>query len=321
MGGGSPPPTFAITHTQKNIMTKQEQLEEDRTLILQALEEECYIDPNKKIEKPPVAISFGQYTSRTKEGITTNPTPIGTYGNISFIAAPPKHKKTFLVSLLSAAYLGGNSSRFTGDIKGHREDGRCLYHFDTEQGEYHAHRVFRRVLDMSELDNECYRTFGLRSLSSVERLDLIDYLIKTSSNLGVVVIDGVADLVSDVNNIDEANKVVQKMMTWTKDYNIHLVTVIHSNWGSNKPTGHLGSALQKKAETEILLEKNETNEKIIDVICKSSRNKSFDSFGFTVNDFGYPEVTNQNIEVLDIINGNQTRNRIKTNTAPISSVY
>ena len=59
-----------------------------------------------------------------------------------------------------------------------------------------------------------------------------------------------------VNNIEESNKVVQKIMEWTAKYKCHMVLVIHSNFGSDKPTGHLGSFLEKKTETQIQLEKN-----------------------------------------------------------------
>ena len=74
---------------------------------------------------------------------------------------------------------------------------------------------------------------------------------------GLVVIDGIADLVSDVNNLDESSMVIQKLMKWTEELDCHIITVIHSNYGSEKPTGHLGSYLEKKAETQIQLEINE----------------------------------------------------------------
>lgn len=274
--------------------------QQDIEALMELLVEKCYIDPNEQIEHPPVAISLGEHSYKTKDGIQTFPTPIGTYGNFSFISAPPKHKKTFLVSLLSAAYLGGDSKRFVGKIKGHRDD-KCLYHFDTEQGRFHAQRTFRRVLDMCKLEQQCFNTYGLRSLMYNERLALIEHVLKYSNDVGVMVIDGVADLVSDVNNIEESNMVVGKIMKWTEEYQCHIITVIHNNHNTNKPTGHLGSALEKKAETQILLEKDENNDSIIKVRCKASRSKSFDDFSFFVNDYGYPEVAEQELEVLDYI--------------------
>jgi hypothetical protein len=294
--------------------------QEEKDLRSEVLLEQAYIDPTVEVDHPPVAISYGDHSYTTKEGTKTYPTPIGTYGNFSFIGAPPKHKKTFLVTLLSAAYLGGDTKRFTGRLKGHRDD-KCIYHFDTEQGAFHAQKTFRRVLDMAKLDNQCYRTYGLRRYSHQQRLDVIDFAIRTSENLGLVIIDGIADLVSDVNNIDEANQVVQMLMRWTEVYNIHIITVIHTNWGSTKPTGHLGSALQKKCETEIHLEKNETDKSLIDVKCKSSRGRAFDNFSFFVNNVGLPEVADNDIDVLDLIGGNRIKHTNKTNGSPVGQGY
>jgi len=290
--------------------------QEETILLMEMMEDECYIDPNEEIEHPPVAISYKEHSYKTGDGFKSYPTPIGTYGNFSFIYSAPKHKKTFLVSLLSAAYLGGNSSKFTGAIKGHR-DGKSLFHFDTEQGRFHAQRVFKRPLQMSGVDSSCYRTYGLRSKNPKERLAFIDYKIKYADNLGVVIIDGIADLINDVNNIDEANAVVQKLMYWTETYNIHIITVIHSNWGSTKPTGHLGSALEKKAETQILIERNETDPSLMNVRCKASRSRSFDNFSFFVNNAALPEIADNDIDIIDIIGGNKAKHTAKANTAPV----
>ena len=57
---------------------------------------------------------------------------------------------------------------------------------------------------------------------------------------------------------------------------------------SHDPTGHLGSLLEKKAETQIELEKNTVHEEHITVRCRRSRGFPFETFSFKVNDYGYP---------------------------------
>ena len=294
----------------------QEEIELRERMIAQELLEKCYINPKGKLEHPPIALSYGTHSYKTKEGEMVYDTPIGTYGNFSFVQAPPKHKKTFLVTLLSAAYIGG-AEKFTGRLKGHRH-GRCILHFDTEQGAFHAQRVFRRTLDMCGVEDEYYRTYGLRALSHKERLNVIRVGIEDTPNVGLVIIDGLADLVSDVNNIEESNAVVQEIMTLTQTFNVHIVTVIHTNFNTNKPTGHLGSAMEKKAETQIQLEKDGTDSNIIMVKCKSSRGKSFDDFSFYVNEFGYPQIANANVDWLDsFINENKPEHTNNANASPI----
>ena len=271
-------------------MTEEETIDD---MYMQQIEEDCFVDLSEKLELPPTALSFGTHTYNTKEGVKSAPTPIGTYGNFSFVQAPPKTMKTFFISLLTSVFLSKKgSNKFGGNLQGHR-DGECVIHFDTEQGKFHAQRVFRRVVDMNDdEDAGCYHTFGLRAVGYKSRLKFIEYylekLTKANQKIGLVIVDGIADLVSDVNNLEESNLCVQKIMELSSRYNCHIVTVIHSNFGSDKPTGHLGSLLEKKTETQIQLEKNTVNDGWITVSCKRSRNFSFETFSFKVNELGYP---------------------------------
>ena len=265
---------------------------DETRLYMQLLEDECIINTTDIVEYPPVAISMGETTITSLKGTKTLPIPIGTYGNFSFVQAPPKTMKTFFISLLASVYLGG-SNKFGGDLKGHRNN-KCLIHFDTEQGKFHAQRVFRRVVDMNGgNDVGCYHTFGLRTVGFRHRVEFIEYYLKEKiekDNVGLVVIDGIADLVSDVNDLEQSNNVVQKIMEWSQKFSCHIITVIHSNFGSDKPTGHLGSLLEKKTETQIQLETNTVNKDWITVKCKRSRGYAFDTFSFKVNNVGLPEI-------------------------------
>ena len=65
-------------------------------LLMEMYEEESRIDATEKQEHPEPALSFGYKTYETKDGSIEYPIPLGTYGNFSFIQAPPKSKKTFL---------------------------------------------------------------------------------------------------------------------------------------------------------------------------------------------------------------------------------
>lgn len=250
---------------------------------------ECKVDYTKKIEYPPVALSLGNKVLQTKNGNLVLPIPIGTYGNISMISAPAKTKKTFFVSLLTAAYLSGDNP-YCGGIKGHRGS-RSVLHIDTEQGKWHCHRTFQSVYDVANIDDkEKYHTFGLRSIGWKNRLPFIDHCLDKIKNVGLLCIDGVADLLLDPNNQEQSNEVAEKLMQLSEKYNCHILTVIHSNHGSEKARGHLGTSLINKIETEIRLEKNTVNTDWTTVHCKVSRGYPFETFSFKVNNNGYPEV-------------------------------
>jgi hypothetical protein len=269
-------------------MTEQQT---EQNMLMEFIEQDCFIDITKKIDYPPVALSYGEKVLKSSKGDSIIPIAIGTYGNLSVITAPPKTRKTFFVSLLASAYLSG-SNIYGGAIKGHRNNGH-LVHIDTEQGSWHASKVFKRPLDMdSSIDINKYHTFALRTVGFKERLEFIEYFIKEKiKEPSLVIIDGIADLCSDVNNIEQSNNLVSALMRISTEQNVHIICVIHQNYGSQKlGTGHLGSALEKKAETVISLEANTVNKNWTTVKCGRSRGYSFETFSFDVNKTGLPSI-------------------------------
>ena len=271
-----------------------------QNMLMELIKEECAIDTSEALEYPPLALSLGKTTIQTKSGELTFPVPIATMGNISVVTAPPKTKKTFFISLLASVYLS-DQNNFGSDLRGYREE-NCLVHFDTEQGKWHSQRVFKRVQDMSSnKELGCYQTYALRTINYKQRLEFIEYILKDNKDKnGLILVDGVADLVSDVNNIEESNLCVQKLMELSAKFNCHIMVVIHQNFGSAKlGTGHLGSFLEKKAETVIQLETNSVNKDWITAMCKRSRGYSFETFSFSVNEFGLPYVVGNIYDPLE----------------------
>ena len=72
-----------------------------------------------------------------------------------------------------------------------------------------------------------------------------------------VIIDGVADLVLNVNDPEETNPFVAQLHALAIRFHCPLITVIHINPGTEKTRGHLGSQLERKAETNLRLDKEE----------------------------------------------------------------
>jgi hypothetical protein len=273
--------------------------ETEQNMLMEFIADTCYIDINKKIDYPPVCLSYGEKVLQSDKGDSIIPIALGTFGNLSVITAPPKTKKTFFVSLLASAFLSGTNI-YGGDIKGHRGSGD-LIHIDTEQGAWHCSKVFRRPLDMDrDIPKDKYHTFALRTIGYKERLDFIEYYLKENiKEPSLVIIDGVADLCADVNNIEQSNQLVSSLMRLSQQQNVHIICVIHQNYGSQKlGTGHLGSALEKKAETVISLEANTVNKNWVTVKCGRSRGYSFDTFSFEVNEKGLPTIVNDLYEPL-----------------------
>ncbi len=131
-----------------------------------------------------------------------------------------------------------------------------------------------------------YKPFSLRKYTHKERLEFIEWCILDKyKNCGWVSIDGIADLVADVNNMVECNTVIQKLLTWTDVSQCHLTTILHTNFGSDKPTGNLGSSVMKKAETVVFLE---YDKEITSVKFKYTRGFPVDDFAFEIDGEGLP---------------------------------
>ena len=62
--------------------------------------------------------------------------------------------------------------------------------------------------------------YGLRSLKPSERLEIIEHAIYNTDNLGVVVIDGIKDLVTSINDESEATMIASKLLKWTEELGI-----------------------------------------------------------------------------------------------------
>lgn len=252
--------------------------EEDKILCEYILEN-GYVDPEQEIAYPPSSISCGTKEFRGQK----YDIPISTFGNIVFIQAPPKSMKTFFISLIASTYLSGGNE-YTGKLKGNYQGE--LMHVDTEQGTFHALKTFQRPMRMSKFDPSRYKTFALRPYAPKERTQFIDWYLE-NHNVRFLIIDGIADLVNDVNDLKDCNRIIQKLMKWSEKYDMTIITVIHTNFGSEKPTGHLGSAIEKKAEAQLDLS---SDGKCVSVKCKRTRNFAFEDFEFEVLDNGLPSI-------------------------------
>ena len=241
--------------------------------------ESLRINPTDKIEKPKTALvqvrdnnSFHLH----KDSI------IGTLGNFSLIIGKAKSKKSFFINIAASAVLGKDLilNQFRGTLP--HEQSTVLY-FDTEQGRYHVQLALKRICDQINVkEPENLKVFGLRSLKPSDRLKLIDYAIYKTPNLGFVIIDGVKDLINSINDEAEATLISSKLLKWTEERNIHIMTVLYQNKSDNNARGHIGTELINKAETVLSVTKNEQDEDISIVEAQQCRNIDPKPFAFEI---------------------------------------
>ena len=242
---------------------------------------ESLIDPAEEIKQQPIALSIGESIYKGN----SYPIPFGSYGDFSCIVGASKSRKTFFKSMIEAAYIGGKSNIHNPSIKGFNSDKKFVLSFDTEQSHFHAQRVQRRVLELIGGNCEYYKTFGLRGYTPKERFDFIDWVVFESefkNNIGLMSIDGFVDLVTDFNSLEQSTGLTEKLLYWTAKGKMHCTGILHKNFGTAKPVGHVGSSILKKAETVVFVEKGEDD--ITIVKCEYSRNQPFKEIKFNVDD-------------------------------------
>lgn len=215
---------------------------------------------------------------------------IATFGNFSASTGKAKSKKTFNISAMVAAAITNST------VLNYRaclpEGKRNILYFDTEQSKFHCHTVLERIYKLSRLslqeDDPRLMFWGLREYTPKLRIAVIDYALRKYDEVGLVIIDGLRDLMYDINNGKEATDVMTVLMAWTSVYELHIHTVLHLNKNDNNPRGHIGTELENKAETVLIISKNTMNNSVSEVKPMHMRDKEFTTFAFHIDDNKLP---------------------------------
>lgn len=235
------------------------------------------IDPQKQYHQPPlcIAIRCQSHTYR-----------FGTFGNFSLITGKAKSGKTSFISyILSQALSKKEDTRI--DVRLDAENGRIVL-FDTEQSEADVANILDRARRLADVwKKDAIEAYSLRAFTPDERKLLIENYILNTVGTGMVIIDGIRDLVKDINSPEEATRISTSLLKWTEERNIHIMTVLHQNKGDNNARGHVGSELVNKAETVVSIEKKDN---VMIVRPEQCRGKDFEPFAFMIDEAGLPQL-------------------------------
>lgn len=208
-------------------------------------------DPAAKVIEPRVAFALG--------GI-----PVCTAGNLSsFVARSGVGKSAVIGAMIAAAMSGGSETDCLGFV-GMNFQRLPLLHFDTEQSKADYQKLLHRSLRRAGME-ECptwLHSYHLTGLTAPECRHMVEVAIahhaRKAGGIFAVIIDGWADLVVDPNDSEECFPFVSRMHALAIKHDMPIAGVLHLNPGSEaKSRGHLGSQLERKAETVLQLEMNE----------------------------------------------------------------
>lgn len=210
---------------------------------------------------------------------------IASRGNVSTVVGLAKSRKTFLTAAVASGFL--SSSDFLGfDTPA---TGKVVY-IDTEQSRAHVHKVARRILRSIGLptnrNHDQLVVAALRELTPDQRKEATGEILRRYKP-DLLILDGVADLCNDPNDLHESEALVCELMRWSCEYDNHILCVLHSNPGGDKARGHLGSALLRKSETVMLVKADGDTSVVSPQYC---RNEPFTEFAFRINAEVLPEL-------------------------------
>ena len=184
-------------------------------------------------------------------------------GNLVAVSAKWKNGKTFFCSILTAIFMGSDQFANCRSLK---ETGKTLF-FDTEQSDSDTQRLQRIIDEMmpegrhDDCKVACLQPAPIDSdqnqSSEPSRIDLISCAIM-QEHPDLVIIDGIADLIYNYNDVFESQEVVSKLAAIANEHKCCIVVVMHQNKGSHDKNmkGHLGTLLYQKCSDVFNVEKN-----------------------------------------------------------------
>jgi len=233
--------------------------------------------PTDDVPKPDAVLFFNNQMVMSRQ-------------NISCVTGKAKVGKTFLMTLINEAIL--HKGEFQGVLASYLPKGKDkVIYIDTEQSRYHISLILQRikaVISNEKIENVLM--FNFDALSTEKRRLATETLLYSMQDVGVCIIDGIADLVYDTNDIRESANMVDDLRKWATERDIHIINVLHQNPSqSEKMRGHLGTILTNKSETVIQISSSKEDESVKLVETLATRNKKPDNWSFEIID-GIPQI-------------------------------
>ena len=174
--------------------------------------------------------------------------------------------------------------------------------YDTEQSEESTQEILKeRIMrligedDAQAIIDEYFSIFNVRSENWQERLPILQVAMR-ECHPDLVILDGVRDLVNDINDGVMAQQVMESLMQLASDCSCCIVCILHQNKSVDDKSlrGFLGSELAKKAfevyeclkDADRIFSFHQTATRKYDIL---------DTLRYTVNQAGLPEICSLDI--------------------------
>ena len=201
-----------------------------------------------------------------------------------------KSGKTFFLSILMAGAL---KKQMLALERLCEEPLKVLW-IDTEQSQQSTQEILKdRIMplaDIESLDDTRFYAFNLRGLGFDRRQKMVDVAIRVLQP-DIVILDGIKDLMTDINDAVQATLIMEHLMALAKDQNCCIVCVLHQNKSEQDRNmrGSIGTELTNKAFEVFQCETIDESEtfKVTHTFSRKRRMKR--KFYYRVNEQGLPE--------------------------------
>ena len=187
---------------------------------------------------------------------------ISTAGGVTVISGQPKSGKTAGTSILIAGAIA------PGEVDGldqvevlQNEEKKAVIHNETEQATWKQKANLKTILKRANLTScpDYFLSYNFRQLEIEEMQATFSNICQAAAEkfngIHSIYIDGIADFIKDPNDPEASFDIVKYFEGIAQEYFCPVIVVVHTNPGSDKERGHLGSQVQRKAESVILVKK------------------------------------------------------------------
>jgi hypothetical protein len=241
-------------------------------------------------------------------------TPCFPRGDLTTVTGPAKSGKTLFLSMLMACAV----RRHVLALERIREEPLRVLWYDTEQSRCTTKRILiDRIgaLLASEggteaFPDEQYYAFNVRDKTPTERVDYLELAIQTYSP-DICIIDGIADMLEDINNGIESVHLMQQFQMLATSSKCNITMVIHLNRSGEKQNlrGWLGTLMLHKSYEVFNCDRLSKEEAFTAELTFSRRFFRKETLCYTIGDDGLPVLSNADRQATD---GRDSRQKADT---------
>jgi len=190
-------------------------------------------------------------------------------GNFMLLSGLPKVGKSLISSIIVAAGLSDNEM-FRIKVK-RNSDKDVIAIFDTEQGNNDLYNSINRSFDLilKEIPitkkqlfyklKSKLNVFTMRQDDPTPILEMLESYLQNHKSTGLIIIDGLLDLVYNYNDEKESKILINYLKRVTQLYDIGIICILHTGKTTGTTIGTVGAFADRYCQSNLEVLKGENN--------------------------------------------------------------